>query len=85
MDIIYYPLIYHEYLKNTSKDDCIAMFLPIDERVIETWSKYIDVKVSEEELLKIINDIYSGTEYDYELLKQHNIVGFKIYTDKHLL
>ena len=82
MDVVFYPLIKHDYDAMMSKYQCICKYTPIDEEVIKIWSQYIDIDFNPNAIVRIIDDVYQGISYDDDLLFKHNAIGFRIYIDR---
>ena len=82
MDVLYYPLIKHDYDAMMTKYQCICKYMPIDEDAVKLWSRYINIDYDPNELVKIIDDVYRGISYDDDLLYKHDAIGFRIYLDR---
>ena len=73
MDVLYYPLIYHEFNALTPKETCLQMFLPADMNLIARWQKYIKIPADVNGYIRnMIDYIYTAPVYDEELLMKHN-------------
>lgn len=79
MEVLYYPLIYHEFNALTPKQECIAMFVPIDVALINKWHSYITIPEDPNQYIRdMIDFIYTSPQYNEQLLMQHNNIALNL-------